>query len=79
MLLSVVEGNVVTKSTELLQGGHRTYSAFSASVTPESVTVMRWLYSPSRSRNTFASNLHSEKDVTRAGIKSGREDETPHR
>jgi hypothetical protein len=41
--------------------------------------VMWWLYSFSRNRNTVASNLHSESDVTPEGIRCGREDGTQHR
>jgi membrane-bound metal-dependent hydrolase YbcI (DUF457 family) len=40
--------------------------------------VMWWLYSSSRSRRSFGSNLHSESDVTRPGTRRGRENGTPH-
>jgi hypothetical protein len=53
-------------------------SSFSTSVAPEMWPVMQWLYSSSRSRSIFASNLHSESDVTRAGKRRDREDGTPH-
>jgi hypothetical protein len=73
--------DICDRQLNRMEIGYRSYSSLNTSFSTAGnvAGVMGWLYWSSRSRSTFASNLHSELDATRARIICGRDDGTLHR